>query len=117
MDKARFVLGVLLIVGVPPAILYWLLIHPMVGFWRKMGPRTTFIIVGAVCCLFGVLLYRFRAEILGPDLGTNWILFSFGFLLYAASAWISVLTKRDLSLQTFVGLPEVSQNGSGGVLL
>jgi len=117
MDKIRYVLGVLLIVGVPPAVLFWLIIHPFVGFWRRRGPRTTFIIVGAVCSLLGFILYRLRAVLLGADLGTSWILALFGVLLYAASAWISVLTRRELRLQTFVGLPEVSEQDSGGVLL
>ena len=117
MDRFRFVLGVLLIVGTPPAILFWLLIHPVVGFWRRLGPRTTFVIVGAICCLLGFLLYRLRTGILGADLGTSWILTFFGILLYAASAWISVLTRRHLKLQTFVGLPEVSEKGSGSILL
>ena len=117
MDRARFVLGVLLIVGVPPAILFWLLIHPLVGFWRKMGPAVAFTIVGGVCVGVGFGIYRFRGGILGPDLGTNWILILLGTILYAVSAWISVITKRQLKLGTFAGLQELSQADSGGVLL
>jgi protein-S-isoprenylcysteine O-methyltransferase Ste14 len=117
MDKTRYVLGVLLIVGVPPAIIFWLLIHPFVGFWRRIGPWATYIITGTVFVVEIFLLYRFRVEILGTDLGTDWMIFSIGFVFYAASAWISVLTKRQLKLRTFVGLQELSEADPGDRLL
>jgi len=117
MDTTRYVLGVLLVVGVPPAILFWFLIHPFVGFWRGVGPWATYISVGTLSLVQFFLLYRFRDVLLGADLGTDWILFSIGFVLYAASAWISVLTKRQLRLRTFAGLQELSEGDSGGGLL
>ena len=42
MDTTRYVIGVLLIVGVPPAVIFWLLIHPFVGFWRRVGRRALY---------------------------------------------------------------------------
>jgi len=117
MDTTRYFLGVLLVVSVPPAVVFWLLIHPLVGFWRRIGPVTTFMIVGTMCVFLGVILYEFRVGLLGDDMGTNWILILIGTVLYAASAWITVLTRRQLNLGTFVGLPEVSKGDSGGVLL
>ena len=108
MDKTRYVLGVLLIVGVPPAVIFWLLIHPFVGFWRRVGSWATYISMCTVYVVEIFLLYRYRVEILGTDLGTDWMIFSIGFVFYAASAWISVITKRQLKLRTFVGLQELS---------
>ena len=35
MDTTRYYLGILLVISVPPAILFWLLIHPFAGFWRN----------------------------------------------------------------------------------
>lgn len=117
MDTARFVLGVMLIVGIPPAILFWLLIHPMVGFWRKMGPGVAYTMVGTICGAVGYLIYHFRLEILGADLGTNWLLIFLGVIPYAGSVWISVLTKRHLKTRIFAGLQELSEPESGGALL
>jgi len=117
MDKTRFVLGVLLIVGVPPAILFWLLIHPLVDFWRRVGPAVAFTLVGTVCGGLGFLIYHSRAVLLGADLGTSWILILLGIIPYAASVWLSVITKRQLKLRTFAGLQELSEGDSGGVLL
>ena len=117
MDKARYVLGVMLIVGLPPAIIFWLLIHPFVGFWRRIRPGMAYSTLGLVCVLLGVLIFKSRDVLLGDDLGTSPGLFVLGAALYALSAWVSVLTRRQLSLRAFAGVPELSGPGTGGVLL
>lgn len=117
MDTTRYILGVMLIVGIPPAVVYWLLIHPFVGFWRRIGPRGTVFLVGSACVVLGYFLFRWRHWVLGQDLGTSWILIAFGVVLYGLSAWISVLTKRQLSVRTFSGVPELADEGSNDTLL
>lgn len=117
MDTARYVLGVMLIVGLPPAIVFWILIHPLVGFWRRIGPGVAYSALTAVCVLLGVFIFNRRDALLGDDLGTSRVLFVLGAALYALSAWISVLTRRQLSLRAFAGVPELSGPGAGGVLL
>lgn len=117
MDKVRYVLGVLLIVGVPPAVLFWLLIHPFARFWRRIGPRPTYLLASALFCLLVFILYQARAQVMGPDLGTNGFLVFLGCILYSVSAWISIVTRRQLDSKTFAGLPEISGDDSGGVLL
>jgi protein-S-isoprenylcysteine O-methyltransferase Ste14 len=117
MNTTRYVLGVLLIVGLPPAIVFWLLIHPLADLWRRVGPAVTYVLVGLVSLGTGVVVYRFRGPVMGTDLGTNGVLIFSGVLLYLVSAWISVLTRRDLALRTFVGMPEILGDDSPGTLL
>jgi len=117
MDTTRRVLGVLLVVSVPPAILFWLLIHPFAGFWRRIGPRPTYLIAGFLFSLLVIALYLVRTTLLGPDLGPNWILLFFGCVLYSISVWISIVTRRQLDNKTFAGFPEVSPDRSKSVLL
>jgi len=117
MDTARHVLGVLLVISLPPAIAYWLLIHPFAWFWRKLGPRVSFLTVGSLCVLVGMGFYRFRTVLLGTDLGTNWPFIALGAVLYGASAWITVITRRQLKLSTLAGLPEVSDSEEANPLL
>jgi protein-S-isoprenylcysteine O-methyltransferase Ste14 len=111
------ILGVLLVVSLPPAVLFWLLIHPFARFWRGIGPRRTYMTSGALFVLLGTALFRLRTTIMGPDLGTNWALFFVGCILYLISARISVLTRRQLDNRTFAGVPEISPDESKGVLL
>lgn len=117
MDTARYVLGVLLVVGLPPAIGFWLLIHPLIRLWRRIGPGATYTVAVVVWGVLALSLYRFRATLLGTDLGTSWILIPPGLALYGASAWMSFLTRRQLRLSIFAGLPELSVGGAGGSLL
>ncbi|MGW8266749.1 MAG: methyltransferase family protein [Longimicrobiales bacterium] len=117
MDTARYILGVMLIVGLPPAIVFWLLIHPLVGFWRRIRMGVAYSVLAAVCVLLGVFIFDRRDALLGEDLGTSRVLLSVGAVLYALSAWISVLTRRQLDLRAFAGVPELSESGAGSVLL
>lgn len=117
MDKTRMILGVLLVVSLPPAVLFWLLIHPFARFWRRLGPRPTYLISGVLFSLLILALYLSRATLMGPDLGTNWSFFFVGCILYFISAWISIVTRRQLDNRTFAGLPEISPEESKGVLL
>ena len=117
MDATRYFLGVLLIIGLPPAVLFWLLIHPLAGWWRRMRPWVTYAVVGTASFAPAGALYRFRGGLMGADLGTNWALITPGLLLYALSAWLSIVTRRQLSFRVFVGLPEISADHSRGVLL
>ena len=39
IDLARYALGALLVILLPPAIAYWLIVHPFIGFWLRVGDR------------------------------------------------------------------------------
>lgn len=117
MDAARYVVGILLVVGTPPAILFWLFIHPLARQWRRAGPLATYLVTGGGCVLIGWTIFHFRREILGPDLGTKEILMAPAAILYLLSAWISLLAKRHLKVRIFAGVPEVTREDGAGVLL
>ncbi|MFV1987575.1 MAG: hypothetical protein ACC682_09840 [Gemmatimonadota bacterium] len=42
MDRIRYYGALLAVVSLPPAILYWLIVHPFVDVWRRVGKATTF---------------------------------------------------------------------------
>jgi len=117
LDTIRYVLGVILLVMTPPAIFFWYLIHPLAAFWRKMGLWVTYTVVGILCVGLGFLFFRYRGTLMGPDLGTQWILWIPGATLYGLSAWINALSFRNLTVRTFTGVPELSQGLSRGILL
>ena len=45
MDTARTIFGLLVVIGMPPAILWWFLLHPFVEWWRRRGVRATLIVM------------------------------------------------------------------------
>jgi len=117
MDTARRVLGILLVVGMPPAIAFWLVIHPFVRCWRRVDVRVTYALLAVFMTGLGVLLFVVRKPLLGRNLGTNWLLIGIGGVLYLMSAAVSLLCRRQLSLRIFAGVPEVSRTAFPGQLL
>jgi len=117
LDAARQVLGIVLVVCMPPAIAFWLVIHPVARWWRRLDVRLTYTLLAALVTGLGVLLYACRAALLGRDLGTNGPLIGIGVALYLASIAVSLLCRRQLGLKTFAGLPELSRAAYPGRLL
>lgn len=108
VDKIRYFFALLLVVMTIPAILHWLLIHPFVGFWRKLGPWLTYIIIIPLLVAFGALVYRARGPLLAVDFGTNLALLPLAIILYGISVYISFEGKKQLKFRTLVGLPELA---------
>jgi hypothetical protein len=51
MSGFRYYLALLLTVCLPPLLLYWLLLHPFVRFWRGLGPGLSFGIIWGLMAL------------------------------------------------------------------
>ena len=108
MDTARRVLGILLAISLPPALIYWFVVHPFIAFWRKLGTMTTYIIVASGFVGMAAWLYTVRDGVLSTDYGTNWWLVALGAILYLYSAWIRIRMRKYLSFRTLAGVPEVA---------
>lgn len=116
MDTVRHVIGILLVVAVPPAILFWLLIHPWATFWRRLGPVVTYSLAGIAYAVVALLLYGLRDTLLGRDLGTRWPLVACGGALYALTVWLDALCRKHLKTTALLGAPEVSERAYPGHL-
>lgn len=117
MDTTRYVLGVLFVVSVPLGILFWYPIHAFPRFWRRAGMTVTYSVMGVFCVALGFFAYGLRGVLLGPDLGTNWILWIPGGALYVTSAWVNRMSFRKLPVKTFLGVPELTGSRGPEVLL
>ncbi len=117
MDTVRYVLGVLMVALFPPALLYWLAIHPFASFWRKLGAAKTYWILVPSLVVVALFLYLVRERLLGADLGTQWTLAGIGFTFYLIAAFVGLRVHRSLTYRILVGVPEVSKTASPGKLL
>ncbi|HEX6901329.1 MAG TPA: isoprenylcysteine carboxylmethyltransferase family protein [Thermoanaerobaculia bacterium] len=117
LENVRYVVAVLLVTSLPPALLYWFIVHPFVGFWRRVGAKGTFWFLGIF--LFGSMtaLYPVRDFLLGQDFGTRLPAILAGLPLIAASFVISSKRRKHLSFRTLAGVPEVAPEGQGPGLL
>jgi protein-S-isoprenylcysteine O-methyltransferase Ste14 len=117
MDTIRQVVAILLVVGLPPAVSYWFLVHPLVGLWRRIGPRWAYGVIVTAWALQAGFLFVMRGALLGRDRGARGPLIAVGLVLYLASIALTVLCKRQLRASVLSGVPEVSAAAGPGRLL
>lgn len=117
MDTARYIVALITIVPFPSAISFWLLVHPNVESWRRLGPGLSYTILVTVAVLLALVVYLLRAPILAVEFGANYVLMPLAAVAYVLAFWISVRLRRQLTCRVFVGVPELSSDGGGGKLL
>jgi protein-S-isoprenylcysteine O-methyltransferase Ste14 len=117
LDTIRYALGVLLVITLPPAIVWWFVIHPFVGFWRRVGARTAFRTNLILMLASIAALWLVRRPLVGADLGTHAPLFVLGAALLALSFAMGLRRRRHLPMRVLAGLPELEEDGKGGRLL
>ena len=116
MDRVAYWLAVVIMTALPPALLYWYLIHPLAAFWRRHGARVAFVVVGAICLSCLLLLWQVRDLLLGPHLGFRWWLVIPGGCLYAVALWLEVRCRVHLKRSILVGVPELTEGAPGRLL-
>lgn len=117
VDVIRYWIAVLVVVSVPPALVYWFVIHPFYGFWRRRGKAVTFSVVFAVFVGLAVGLFLVREPLLrirGP-----WIpaLAVAGGLLYLVAVQFERQIRRQLRFRVLMGVPEIEPEAEGPGLL
>ena len=117
MDTARYVVALITIVTVPSAILFWLVVHPYVRLWRRLGPPLSYTLLVVLTVGVAAVVYLLREPILSVDFGTNHLLVAVAAPIYGAAVWLSLRIRRHLTFRTFVGVPELSARSDGGRLL
>ena len=117
MDTARYVVAVLTIVSFPPALVFWFLIHPFVGFWRRAGLTVTYTATLAILTAVGAAAYLVRDRLLAVEFGTHGGLVAAGVVMMIAAAWVDAYCKRQLRPSILVGIPELRAQTEPGRLL
>jgi len=117
VDKVRYFIALITVVSVPPAVIWWLIVHPLIGFWRRLGPLFTFIIMTAFSFALIAILIVFRGPIMSIEFGTNYTFIALAAVVYAASVFVEIQARKFLKLSTLVGMPELSPEKPGPGLL
>ena len=117
MSTARYIIAVLLMISLPPAIAWWYVIHPFVGFWRRVGKPITYMVLTVFFLGSMVGLFAIRDALVLTDFGTNWILIGVATVLVIPTIWLSIARAKYLSFAILVGVPELEADGAGGKLL
>ena len=116
MDKARYVIAVLMVVMLPPAVCAWYIIHPFTGFWRRLGTVASFCIIYSILISACLLLWELSPALLGSDLGFEPLLLVLAVPAAAAGAVIARRRRKYLNQRILVGVPEISTADKGRLL-
>lgn len=112
----RFI-GIMLAISLPPAILYWFIVHPFIGFWRRMGLTVTYVFLTVFYVGSMVGLYLIRDTLLGRDLGTSLPLILAAVPLMAGAIVIGRKRRKHLTFRRLAGVPELAPEKHGIGLL
>jgi len=116
MDSFRYYVALLLVVTLPPALLFWLVVHPFASFWRRLGAGWTHCLVWPVIILGMAALFTQRGWLLRVEYGTRAMLVFAGAVLIGLSGWMLVRLRRHLTLAIQMGMPELSPSGAQRLL-
>ena len=47
VNTIRYVFALVMLIFIPSSILFWVIVHPFIGFWRRLGAAWTYGIVSA----------------------------------------------------------------------
>jgi len=117
MNTARHVLALIAVMSYPPAVGWWYLVHPFVGFWRRLGRPAFYTIMTVTSLAFMGLVYLIREPLLAVEYGTNRALWPLVVLFYGASSYIEIRCRKYLKPKILVGVPELAPGGGGGKLI
>src|SRR5208337_5496574 len=108
MNAVRYYVALIMVVMLAPVPFFWLLIHPFVRFWRRLGPGWTYGVVGSCWALAMAALFRMRHALLAVEFGTSYYFTALGLVLLSVSAWLGAVWFRRMRLLTILGLPELA---------
>jgi protein-S-isoprenylcysteine O-methyltransferase Ste14 len=108
MNSVRYFIALFLVISLPSLFLYWLLVHPLVNFWRGRGIGVTYGSLLTIITAGMVGLFSFRHFLLSIEFGTSYPLLALGLLLLALSGIMRFVIQKKLSMRVLLGLPEIA---------
>ncbi len=117
MDAIRYYLALVMVVMLLPTFFLWLLIHPFIHFWRRLGAGLSYVVIWTLMTLGFVAVFRLRHTLLTVEFGTSYWLAGLGLALLAVSSWLGLLVWRQMNTLTIVGLPELDPGRHPGPLI
>lgn len=110
IGAVRYWVAVALYSSLPAGILYWYLIHPLTAFWRRLGPKRTFWLVGLVFAAVVLLFASQHQRVLATSYPFNWPLAAAGLVLYAVAVALERACRRHLKFAVLAGAPQIGDD-------
>ncbi|MFC1662228.1 methyltransferase [Gemmatimonadota bacterium] len=117
MNTTRYLLALVTVMSMPPAVLLWFLIHPFGGFWRRLGPWLSYSILGVLTFLAMGGVFVLRRPLLAVDYGTSYATVVMACFAVGSGLTIALKRRRYLTAAILSGLPQLSKKHFPGTLL
>ena len=117
MDSIRYYLALMVVISWPAVIPFWLLIHPFIKFWRRLGHVLTYVINFSIMAILGGVIFLFRGRLLSIEFGTNYFLIALAVLVYSISVFVYFKRRQHLTTAILSGLPEIAPEKAESRLL
>ena len=117
MNIARYIVALLVVATLPSGLLFWFVVHPFIGFWRRQGPKITYTVVIAMLLAVATVLVLARGVLLETEYGTNYVLVAIAGVFYLIAAAIELQCRKHLKFRILVGMPELVPEPATGKLL
>ena len=117
VDRIRYALALLLLIGGPGAVLFWFPVHPLAAFWRRVGARWGYAAGILVYVASAAVLASYRHTLLSVDFGTSAAAIALGIVLFAGQMWVQRRWRRAVTWRTLLGMPELAPDRHPGALV
>jgi protein-S-isoprenylcysteine O-methyltransferase Ste14 len=108
MDTVRRAIALMLTVVLPLTLIYWFLVHALVGVWRRFGPRLSYGLILTCVAVAGTIIYRQREAFLAVDFGTNYLLCALAVVCLVMAGRLRRAMSPSLTQRVIAGLPELA---------
>lgn len=86
---------------------YWLVFHPAIGLWRRLGNRAFWVAL-PVWLIFAGGIIHFRHGLFARRLERSALTWAVGGVLFIVASWLDVQTRQALGWRRLAGLTELN---------
>ncbi len=116
-DQLRYGIALFLVVFGPASVIFWVMVHPLAGFWRRVGYWWGYAAGLAVSTVTALACYRASGWIAGTDLGPHMFTTGPGIVVLVIAGVFRRHLQRQLHNSILFGLPELAPERYPGRLL
>ena len=117
LNGFRYGIALVTLLCAPPALLIWLLIHPFVSTWRRLGILPSYLFFLSLMILLGWNIWQWRTWLMRIEYGSHSGLFGLSILFTCAAGFLGEKRKMHLNWSAVIGFPELSASNHSRVLV
>jgi protein-S-isoprenylcysteine O-methyltransferase Ste14 len=108
LSSLRTLMAMFALLCAPPALLIWLIIHPLAHVWRRLGAAWSWLCFLSLMGLLDWGIWQIKDGLLGIEYGTHFALMVLAAICFCGSGYLASKRVKQLSWPAVLGIPEIS---------